>query len=181
MVLAAIMGGSALTASADPWGNQTGDTGAHPDEDPHGYCYSPTVSADLKSGINEAMWDAMDPTQVNVNYDGDCKLSGGGETDVVWRQGNLAEGVSGKAPCEDYDNDRCDQYYLTLDLGQINKGSHDEIDQAQTACHELGHSGGLTHGGSSTDCMINSGSTPPTGIQFRRYGKHHTQHLNDWF
>lgn len=181
VLLTAVMSASALTAAAaDPWGTNTSNTGAHPDADPHGFCYSSSVGSDIKSGIREAEWSAMDPTQVNVNYDSSCKLSGSGETDVVWRQGNLRSGVSGQTYCEDFDG-HCDQYYLTLDRGEINRGSHDEIDEAQTACHELGHSGGLTHGGSSADCMINSGATPPTAVRYRRYGGHHTNHLNNWF
>lgn len=170
---------STLTASADPWGTGGSNTGAHPDPDPHGYCYSSSVGSDLKSGIFEAEWKAMDPTQVNVDKDSSCKLSGTGETDVVWRQGALSGTVRGETSCEDFDGNRCDQNYLTLDLAEINKGSNDEIDEAKTACHELGHSGGLTHGGAS-DCML-SGEVPSTAVKYRRYNAHHIGHLNAWF
>lgn len=180
VVLTAILSAGTLTASADEWGTNDSSTGAHPDSDPHSYCYSSSVGSDIKSGMSNAEWNAMDPTQVNVNYNSSCDLSSSTETDVVWRQGNLASGVSGSTYCEDFDR-YCDQYYLTLDRGQINVGSYDEIDETQTACHELGHSAGLSHGGNSADCMINSASTPPTALQYRRYGGHHRDHLAAWF
>ncbi len=171
--------GTALAAAADPWGTNTQDTGAHPDSDPHTYCYSSSAGADIRENISNMMWDAMDPTAVNVDYNSDCDLSGDTETDVVWRQGNLAS-ATGSTYCEDFDT-RCDQFYSTLDLAAIDVGDYDETDQSQTACHELGHTGGLTHGGSSTDCMINTGDTPPTDLQYRRYGDHHKSHFTDWF
>lgn len=175
----ALLLGTALAAAADPWGTGTTDTGAHPDSDPHTYCYSSSVGTDLSLNIYDAEWDAMDPTAVNVDYNSSCDLSSDTETDVVWRQANLANAY-GSTYCEDFDT-HCDQFYSTLDLAAINVGDHDEIDQTQTACHELGHTGGLTHGGGSGDCMINTGDNPPTDIQYRRYGNHHGSHLTDWF
>ena len=170
---------TALSVAADPWGTGTSDTGAHPDADPHTYCYSSSVGSDLRENIENAEWNAMDPTAVNVNYQSSCDLSSSSETDVVWRQAALS-GAYGSTYCEDFDN-HCDQFYSTLDLAAINVGANDEIDQTQTACHELGHTGGLTHGGSSGDCMINSGDNPPTDVQYRRYGEHHRSHLTAWF
>jgi hypothetical protein len=176
---AIVLLGASVAAVADEWGTGDSSTGAHPDADPHGFCYSSSVGADARENISAAEWNAMDPTAVNVNFDSTCNLSGSGETDVVWRVGNLAPGVSGSTYCEDFDT-YCDQFYSTLDMAQIAVGSEDEIDETQTACHELGHTGGLSHGG-STDCMINSADTPPTDLQFRRYNQHHKDHLAAWF
>ncbi|NUT35333.1 MAG: hypothetical protein HOV79_19950 [Hamadaea sp.] len=176
---AVILAGTAAVALADEWGTGTSNTGAHPDSDPHTYCYSSSVGSDARPNIEAAEWDALDPTAVNVDYNSSCDLSSSTETDVVWRQANLAAGVSGSTYCEDFDT-YCDQFYVTLDMAQIAVGSEDEIDETQTACHELGHSAGLTHGG-STDCMINSPDTPPTALQFRRYNDHHKSHLTAWF
>ena len=91
----------------------------------------------------------------------------------------------GKAPCEDYDNGYCDQYYVTLDPAQINVGSNDDADTDKTVCHELGHTVGLTHGsgggdGGTDDCMI-SGERPSTNSQYERYSSHHKEHINAWF
>lgn len=168
------------SASADPWGTNTTDTGAHPDSDPHTYCYSSSVGSDAQPNMSDAEWDAMDPTAVNVDYNSTCDLSSSTETDVVWREGDLAGSRLGETYCEDFDT-YCDQSYATLDLPRIAVGSEDEIDETMVACHELGHTGGLTHGGSSTDCMADRGETPPTALQYRRYGGHHKDHFTDWF
>lgn len=179
LILSAFVLGSAPVAGADEWGTGDSSTGAHPDADPHTFCYFSSVTEDMKSGIREAEWEALDPTQADVNFISSCNLSGSGETDVVWRQGSLS--VDGSSFCEDFDGSNCDQYYVTLDAGNINVGSNDEIDESQTACHELGHTAGLSHGGTS-DCMINASlSTPPTEVQFRRYNQHHRDHINAWF
>lgn len=175
--------------AGDPWGTNDASTGTgpHPDENPHTYCYSSSVGSDLRTNIENAEWNALDITDANVNYQASCTTSGASETDVVWRQADLTPGTSGETYCDDFESDpptnQCDQAYSSLDLAEINYGAEDEIDQTQTACHELGHTVGLTHGGASTDCMINSGDTPPTALQYRRYGpEHHApDHINNWF
>ncbi|MGK2874463.1 MAG: hypothetical protein ACSLEW_02335 [Nocardioides sp.] len=167
--------GTAFVAAADPWGDMTNESngiGTHPDSDPHTYCYTSGVPSGLSTNIADAMWNAMDPTAVNVDYNSSCDYSSSTETDIVWFEDDLYQ-ASGSS--------YCDQAYSTLDLAAINVGGEDEIDQTQTACHEAGHTAGLTHGG-SVDCMINSADTPPTALQFRRYGEHHrTDHLTPWF
>jgi hypothetical protein len=174
--------GTAFTAAADEWGDMTDEVngiGAHPDSDPHTYCYTWSVPGGLRTNIDAAMWNAMDPTAVNVNGPQTCDYASDTETDIVWWEGDLYE-ATGVTYCEDWDT-YCDQSYSTLDLSAINVGTDDEIDQTQTACHEAGHSAGLKHGGSSADCMINSGDNPPTALQYRRYGSHHRDHLESWF
>ena len=177
--------GAWVAADADEWGSQDENTGAHPDPDPHTYCFSSSVpaSSDLRENIGYAEWNAMDPTGVNVNGPESCDLSSGTETDVVWRQVNLANNTLAETPCEDYDGSYCDQYYINMDLPEINEGNNDERDQTITACHELGHSGGLSHGSTQNDCMENvSTINPPADIKYRRYSSHHiNDHLNPWF
>lgn len=172
-VLSALMlfGAFGVRAAADEWGSQDSNTGAHPDSNPHGFCYDASVTADLKSGIQEAEWDALNPTHATVTFDSSCQFTGSGETDVVWFELELP-GLDGKAPCEDYDNGRCDQYYA-----QIDDDVNGELDESQTACHELGHTVGLSHG--SWDCM--AGDPPNSQTKWRRYGTHHTDHINGWF
>ncbi len=166
-------------ASADDWGTGTSNTGAHPDSDPHTYCYNANIAEGAKPNISSAQWDSMDPTAVNVDYNSTCDYSSSSETDVVWFTGNLAEGVRGSARCEDFDT-YCDQFYVTLDLAELNEGSNDEFDQTKTACHELGHTGGLTHAATGNDCM-DSGEVPNTNLQWHRYNDHHKAHLTNWF
>jgi hypothetical protein len=171
-------------ASADPWGiNGSTDTGAHPDGGVHGYCRSSSVGSDAIPNISDAELYSLDvPTDTRVTFDSVCNLSGTSETDVVWRQQDLAGYTMGSTFCEDIDGDYCDQYYVQLDMPQIAVGDNDEIDQTMIACHELGHSVGLTHY-TSQDCLANRGTNtnPPTGIQYRQYDGHHRDHINLWF
>jgi len=170
--------GSSAAASADDWGTSTRETGAHPDSDPHTYCYTDDIAEGAKPNISSAEWDSMDPTAVNVDYDSSCDFAGSTETDVVWFTDNLSD-ARGAWLCEDFDN-HCDQFYAWLDLAELNNGSHDEFDQTKTACHELGHTAGLTHSSDGNDCMRN-GEVPNTELKWHRYNDHHRNHLTDWF
>jgi hypothetical protein len=169
-------------AVADPWGSQDGDTGAHPDSNPHTYCFGTPLSADLKPNIDNAAENALEPTDATVNFEAACDLSdtdGDRQTDVRWRQGDLAGGTTGLAPCAVYlSNGHCDRYDITIDYAQVQQGENDERDQTQTACHEQGHSVGLSH--ASNDCMMSG--EPPEDIAYRRYSGHHIDdHINPWF
>ena len=49
-------------------------------------------------------------------------------------------------------------------------------DWKQTACHEVGHSVGLRHGG-TTDCMAEGSNGTPAG--HLQYNGHHITHINN--
>lgn len=90
----------------------------------------------------------------------------------------------GKAPCDDYEtlSNQCDQYHVTLDLAAINVGENDGIHQHIVACHELGHTVGLTH--RTANCMtVGLGDDASTNIVYRRYNESHhiPDHINTWF
>lgn len=169
-----------VSAQADPWGTNTSDTGAHPDSDPHTYCLGPVDVEELSANIASAEWDALDPTEANVDYQTTCDLSSNTETDVVWTSGALSGNTRGVAYCEDFDT-YCDQFYVKLDIAEINEDTNDEADQTKTACHELGHTAGLTHTAQYGDCMI-SGERPSLDVKWARYAPHHKDpHIADWF
>ena len=172
-------------AIADEWGSQDGDTGAHPDENPHTFCFSGSFPhSGLRTNVNTAAADALaGPTDANVVFHSSCTLSGSQETDVVWYEADLPSAL-GKAPCDDDEllSNHCDQYNVTLDLAAINNGEHDGIHQVAIACHELGHTVGLSH--LAGTCMMDSwAATPNTGLAYRRYdSSHHVgYHINGWF
>lgn len=170
-------------AQADEWGDQDSSTGAHPDEDPHSYCYASSVPSGLRDQIYNAQWNALDPTEVNVDYHSTCTLSGSSETDVYWREENLS-GLYGKAPCNDYEtfSNQCDQYHVTLDRAAIDVGTDDGIHRTIVACHELGHTAGLSH--RDGNCMrATTPDNPPTELKYRRYDPYHhiPDHINPWF
>ncbi len=172
--------------SADAWGTGSADTGAHPDGSSHNWCWGSGFDFALQDNVNSSMYYALDsPTEASVEFKANCKMSGDGETDVVWFDANLPSGTRGMAFCEDYDGDVCDQYYVSLDPDEINIGTEDEADTTKTSCHELGHTVGLTHGsgggdGTVDDCLY-SGERPNNNIQYERYSTHHKGHINDWF
>lgn len=171
---------SGLAANADDWGTGTSDTGAHPDGSSHSFCYQPLNSSAVHN-IENAEWNSLeDETDANVVFDSDCDYTGGTETDVSWDTVDLSGSLRGRAYCEDFDNGNCDQFYAELDLDEISEGSNDDIDTTKTACHELGHTVGLTHHSAGHGCMI-SGEIPGTDVDWRRYVAHHKGHINAWF
>lgn len=100
-------------ARADEWGDQDANTGPHPDEDPHTTCFGnsfPIVGA-RDVWVRDIEVNAIDvPTDVNINHKVlDCVTSGAGETDVLWKGGNVTTGVLGQAPCNDDESasDQC--------------------------------------------------------------------------
>lgn len=167
-------------AAADAWGTDTTDTGQHPDGSWHSYCWGSGFDSTLQDNASFAESDSLGgPTEATVQYFSTCNLSGSGETDVVWLDDNLPGDTRGETYCEDYDGDYCDQSYLTLDPAEINEGSNDEADTTKTACHELGHTVGLTHN-NTTDCMI-GGERPSLSTIYETYTAHHKWHINVWF
>lgn len=171
-----------LTApvGADPWGTNTSDTGAHPDGSSHSFCWQP-MDDSAKQNIASAAYNALGaPTDAVAKFDEECDYSGGTETDVSWDTVNLPGTTRGQAFCEDFDDGRCDQFYAELDLAELRQGGNDEIDITKTACHEFGHTVGLTHHDDGYGCM-KSGSVPSTELRWRRYGDHHKGHINAWF
>lgn len=122
------------------------------------------------------------PCARNCNFHSSCTLSGTSETDVVWTQANLVNGILAQTSCDNFDilSEQCDQNYIKIDWDEVNEGNNDEIDQTITTCHELGNTAGLSHGSTQNDCMENVDSiNPPTALKWRRYSSHHiNDHIN---
>ena len=103
--------------------------------------------------------------------------------DIIWLDGNLPDGVRGQAPCIiwiSHDPDVCDSYDIVLDPAELNEGSNDELDTTKTACHEVGHTVGLSHSPTGDDCM-RSGEIPSTDVKWRKYNSHHVGHINNYY
>jgi hypothetical protein len=167
----------------DPWGTGTSATGDHPDGGNHTYCYAAGLSSALTANIQYAENTSLAAsTDASVSKDTPCIGDAAAQTDVVWFSSNgLENGVRGRTQCMRFNPSTgyCDRNHVILDLAEINEGSNDGYDQTKTACHELGHTVGLTHGGSS-DCMLN-GERPSTATQYQNYNAHHRGHINAWF
>lgn len=114
-----------------------------------------------------------------------CDYEGGTETDVVWLTTNLPAGVRGRTSCNDhhFPSGDCDQAYVKIDLAEIvAQGGPTEYNETKTACHELGHTVGLTHHENGTDwgCMVKG--VVSSDVKWRRYVTHHkSTHINAWF
>jgi hypothetical protein len=179
IVFAATLVAISGVANADPWGTGGSDTGEHPDTAPHTWCYGPSWNGN--ESASDAEWNLANQTYANPTYQSSCDLSGAPQTDVKWGIGDLAPGTRGSTACAVFGSSgHCDRNNITIDFAEIDKGDHDAADEWKTACHELGHSVGLTHGSDYEDCMI-SGEIPGTAIKWHQYGPHHLNHINDWF
>ncbi len=121
-------------------------------------------------------------TDATVLYKDDCVYTGDSETDVVWLTRNLPGTRRGETFCDSFHlNGNCDQFYSALDLAQIAQGSSNELDETKTACHELGHTVGLTHHDETKwKCMM-SGEPPNAKPRWKYYSDHHVGHIDDWF
>lgn len=63
---------------------------------------------------------------------------------------------------------------MQINTGLITGESYPNRDRTKTSCHEVGHSGGLSHSYSANDCML-SGHVSSGHIT---YNSHHHSHLN---
>ncbi|WP_408897354.1 hypothetical protein ACJ5H2_20850 [Nocardioides sp. R1-1] len=183
----------AAPAAADPWGdtedNQVSGVGSHPDGSTHSWCLLaiPASTSDNRyNAIRHAMTQAVGAQTQAVNeFKAPCDASGEYRTDTAWRDDYLGGGTRGRATCIHWSDSgaHCDQSLVQIDALEIAKGSSDYNDMQKTACHEAGHTVGLTHHAdriSTWGCMIN-GEIPSTSSTWRYYGQHHKDHINAWF
>jgi hypothetical protein len=180
-------------AAADPWGdsesNQIDGTGAHPDAGTHSWCLLaiPASTGDQRyNAIRHAMTQSIGADTQAVNeFHSSCDASGEFRTDTAWRDDYIGGGTRGQTGCIHWApaSGHCDQSLVQIDSITISEGSNDYEDMQKTACHEAGHTVGLTHHTeriSSWGCMIN-GEIPSTSSTWRYYGQHHKDHINAWF
>jgi len=110
------------------------------------------------------MNESYSPTDAGfVSYLDHETTSGPGETDVIYRQSSLPSGTIGIYQCDDNSigSNRCDSSYITFDKSEWNTyrnyGNRADIWQ-MIACHESGHSVGLTHGNYANPPVVDSKS-----------------------
>lgn len=150
-------------ARADPFAAGPPDSGPLADSALHNYCWGPGFDVALRDNADYAMQTSLDgATDMSDQFVATCDAV---NTDVWWFDADLPDGIRGEYKCVTWVtlNVKCNSSDVTLDPVQINIGNFDEEDTSKSACHEVGHSVGLTHGG-STDCML-SGGIPNTNVQ----------------
>lgn len=172
----------------DPNESQAG-VGPWPDGDVHRYCFAAGFDANLQDNVHWTNEVTDANSDMNRLFEA-CDLTAAPSTDAVWRDAPLG-GDRGLTDCVQAwaVPGRCDRANLILDPVAINAndpyGGGFEHNITKTACHENGHSMGLTHYKSDAfpnppegqhDCLI---SGPVNGdSQWVVYGAHHKGHIN---
>ena len=89
--------------------------------------------------------------------------------------------IRGSYQCIILSNGICNHSHVILDPAYLNGvGGDDDEDTTKTACHEAGHSVGLTHIDGGSDCMRNGELPFPDEIYYT-FNPHHIAHINGAF
>jgi hypothetical protein len=140
-------------------------TGSKPDNYLHTYCWGSMTDPIYRNAAVAAMGNLDGQSSYGVQ-----QVSCTPTTDVVFDVSSNMPPIVGFYSCTSYNAaEECEQSRVVLDPADIAR-VHDHV--RQVACHEVGHSLGLTH--APTDCM-RTGSLPDGSVL--AYDAHHVGHL----
>ncbi|MCX6396842.1 MAG: hypothetical protein NTV23_10185 [Propionibacteriales bacterium] len=155
-----------------------------PDGGIHTFCYYSVSS--MQSTMDAAMTRLRQQTVVDTAYYNPCDV----HTDVRWVQGPTDVPAYGQTTCTlAWDNGRCDRYRVRLNKAVLDDAPHPSDQYRKTACHELGHSVGLSHysgsdypGTDTTHSCMRSGDVSGQDWNIL-YGAHHkgSSHISGTF
>lgn len=142
------------------------------------YYYQSSLTAADNAALREGL-DQYEPTKLDPTYQNPPSYSAGDETDIVFAKRAIPISVAGLVYCEDAATTlRCDQHYVLLKPGSVVR--------KMTACHEVGHAVGLTHGAEASPRQ--SPSAPDLGCLRTPYdlisyklGPHNARQINDTY
>ena len=156
-------------ADVDTFGTCDYVSGCFADNSEHTYCYTASVAgAGFQTAAGNSMSNLANQTVFTKNF-----MSCSGNTDVVFKRIDGIPNVIAQYECqEELSGNRCGRASVTFDGDNL--ATQSAAVKQHSACHEVGHSGGLAHGG-TTDCMR---SGYHTNIH---YNAHHVSHLNSQF
>lgn len=156
------------TATADEFNGCNSVSGCRPDNFEHTYCWGSSFTAtNLRSAANYAMGNLDAQTSYFDNFMSSCSSA----TDVIWHTMSSTT-VRGDYVCLAFNSaGNCEQARVRLNPTLLT----DTLNREKTACHEIGHSGGLAHSSTASDCMISGAVTSG----HRTYNQHHVDHLNN--
>jgi len=172
-----------VAAHADPvFVDGPPDTGAHT------WCVPASPAVTLHDIADDSMRRARDQTTMTRAYHDTCN----GATDVKWLWAfEPNDPYYGMAVCVNwYENHRCNRYEITLNKSNIDTWTYPGSQLRKTACHELGHTLGVSHykfseypgGDTSHSCMRSFEVPSPNKSWHITYGNHHVKsHINPWF
>lgn len=178
--------GVASPAAADPWGTGGTHTGWKPDANPHTYCFR---IGQLGATDRNRVHDTYDITDQNSDMNALHLTTCTVDTDVWWGEVNLGL-YRGEYECITRNGSTCASADVRMDTTELqdsgDMGGTYDSNFRKTACHENGHSMGLTHYKTEPfmdpplgqqDCMI-SGPVNNDAI-WRVYAAHHKDHINN--
>ncbi len=114
----------------------------HTDNASFTYFRESSLNSTAKGNIATILSEKYNPTDLNVIHESPPAYTGGAETDVIYQVNSSAVPWYAQATtwCDDpIDSVKCDQHYVAFK-------SNDVAINNAIACHETGHTVGLTHG-----------------------------------
>lgn len=157
------------TASADPFGDCNNQSPCRPDNKDASYCFGDTLAGNgMQNAAGYGMGNLVAQTSFTKNYQNDC----GSNTDIVFKA-DPTLGARGITVCMSYinNNTRCNRNLVIFNPNYL----VNTLNKNKTACHEVGHTGGMGETNMTNDCMI-SGQVSADHIH---YNGHHVDHLNN--
>jgi matrixin len=160
---------------------QTGCSNGSPvnaaDGNPHAFYYL-DVTSNVRSAVEWVRVNAVEPTDVNtvvetsVNYRTDNVIYDAYYSTFCgfdWTQ------VIGLTTCVSLaSNNRCEKHEVRFDLNDMD--GFTAFQRQTIACHEIGHTLGLTHRTETDGCMTN-----PANFASRVYSSHDKAHINGFW
>lgn len=154
-----------------------------PDKGVHSYCFTDGFTS--VGTANDTMQRIENQTPAEVRREG-CD----NETDVRWSNREIP-GAFGAATCYNRNTSgTCASFTLRLNNSNIETSSHPASQRRKTACHEAGHTLGVSHyagndlPGYDTEhsCLRTGYVGDPDQPWHTTYGVHHKiWHINPWF
>lgn len=151
-------------SSADVYIGGPPDSGTKADTFDHTYCWGGSFGA---TALRNAATNAMNNLDTQTLYTDTFTSSCSSLTDVVWESSTTISARGDQTCLATNSVGECEQSRLRLNPNQLT----DDINRRKTACHELGHSVGLTH---DPGCMVSGAVSVAT----ETYTSHHVSHMN---
>lgn len=168
-VLLLILFAYSSTANGDNCPNCPFSKGCVPDNYEHTYCYGANMAGNgLQNAAGYSMSNFVTQTNYSKTYMNSCTNS----TDVVFKRNDSMSGKRGRYTCM-LPRSGADYICLRARVELNSTLLANTLNKNKTACHEVGHSGGLIHG-KPNDCMV-SGTVYSGHIH---YTNHHVKHMN---
>jgi len=158
------LGPDVQEALADPWPGT--NQGLIADNYEHTFCWGSGFNdTDLRQAARYSFSNLATQTNFTRLYMSSCSTN----TDVRFLQGLQQGDARGEYFCLAWTGIRCLRARIRLNRIVLTN----TLNRRKTACHEVGHSGGLEHG-NKTDCMFSG----PVTSGHQQYHGHHIDHLN---